>query len=306
MPFAIWQTWRERIARRRKIATAGGLQRAAPYEDYCCFKFRKDRGVLFVTIDHPPMNLLDQSLLTELGSLATDAAADDEVKVIVFESADPEYFVSHAAVNDIQNMPTKPPRRILDQRPYPIYEQYWTLPKVTIAKIEGAARGGGSEFALSLDMRFGAIGKAVLAQSELTLGLATGGGASQKLPRLMGRARALEVLLSCDDFSAEMAERYGYINRALPADEIGPRVEEIAYAIGSYPLEAIALVKQTVQAAELPLAEGLAAEARIFNQTVNSDVARKRMARYFELGGQTREGDRDMRFMIDEFAKVAP
>ena len=306
MPFAIWQTWMERIERRRKIAAAGGLQRAAPYEDYRCFKFHKDRGVLFVTIDHPPMNLLDQSLLTELSSLATDAAADDEVKVVVFESADPEYFVSHADVNDIQNMPTKPPRRILDQRPYPIYEQYWTLPKVTIAKIEGAARGGGSEFALSLDMRFGAIGKAVLAQSELTLGLATGGGASQKLPRLMGRARALEVLLSCDDFPAELAERYGYINRAIPAEEIGPRVEEIAYAIGSFPLEAIAQVKRAVQAAELPLADGLAAEARIFNKTVTSDAARKRMAKYFELGGQTREGDRDTRYMVDEFSKVAP
>ncbi len=306
MPFAIWQTWMDRIERRRKIAAAGGLQRAAPYEDYRCFTFRKDRGVLFVTIDHPPMNLLDQSLLTELESLATAAATDDEVKVLVFESADPEYFVSHADVTDLQNMPAKPPRRILDQRPYPIYEQYWTLPKVTIAKIEGAARGGGSEFALSLDMRFGAIGKAVLAQSELSLGLATGGGASQKLPRLMGRARALEVLLSCDDFPAELAERYGYINRAIPADEIGARVEEIAYAIGSYPLEAIALVKRAVQDAELPLAEGLAAEARIFNQTVNSDAARKRMAKYLELGGQTREGDRDTRHMVDEFAKVSP
>ncbi|MFV2066862.1 MAG: enoyl-CoA hydratase/isomerase family protein [Pirellulales bacterium] len=290
---------------RRKIAAAAGIVRPAPYEEYQCLKFRCERGVLFVTIDHPPMNLMDQGLLAELSRLATEIAQDDAVSVAIFESADPDFFISHADVHDIEFMPTTvPPRSKSHQGTYAIYDQYCKLPKVTIARIEGVARGAGSEFALSLDLRYGAIGKAVLAQPELGVGLTPGGGASQRLPRLIGRARTLEVLLSCSDYPAEIAEQYGYINRAVAPEHIGPMIDDLAYRIASYPAEAIARVKRAVQASELPLDQGLLEEAHLFNQAAASAVARRRMAKYFELGGQTRKVDLDSMFMADILAEI--
>jgi enoyl-CoA hydratase/carnithine racemase len=103
------------------------------------------------------------------------------------------------------------------------------MPKVTIAKVEGRARGGGSEIALAMDMCFAAVGKAIFGHPEVAVGLVPGGGGTQRLPRLIGRARALEVLVGCNDLSAELAERYGYINRALPADALTPFVEKLAH-----------------------------------------------------------------------------
>src|SRR6202012_6228462 len=107
------------------------------------------------------------------------------------------------------------------------------MPKVTIAKVEGRARGGGSEIALTMDLSFAAIGQAIFSQPEVAGGLVPGGGSTQRLPRLVGRGRALEVLLGCNDFSAELAELYGYINRALPAEEMTPFVKRLAYRIAS-------------------------------------------------------------------------
>jgi enoyl-CoA hydratase/carnithine racemase len=138
-------------------------------------------------------------------------------------------------------------------------------------------------------MRFGAIGRAILSQPELTVGIIPGGGGTQRLPRLMGRARALEVILGCVDFSAELAEKYGYINRAFPPEELTPFVEKLAYRIASFPAEAIALAKASVDAAELPTIEGLIEEAHYFNQSLTTQGAQKRMAKFMEIGGQTRE-----------------
>lgn len=305
MQFSAWQRFRQWLELRRKIAAAAGVVPLAPYEDYRCLKFRKERGVLFVTIDHPPMNLLDQSMLGELSRLATDIAQDDEVLVAVFDSGDPDFFISHADVRDIENMPkVAPPKPTSLQGTYAVYDQYRKLLKVTIARIEGAARGGGSEFALSLDLRFGAIGKAVLGQQELGVGLIPGGGATQWLPRLIGRARTLEVLLSCGDYPAELAEQYGYINRAVDPEHIGPLVDELAYRIATHPAEAIVRIKRAVQASELPLDQGLLEEAHLFNQAAASDVARRRMAKYLELGGQTRKVDLDPKFMADILAEI--
>jgi enoyl-CoA hydratase/carnithine racemase len=163
------------------------------------------------------------------------------------------------------------------------------MPKATIAKIEGRARGGGSELVLSLDMRFAALGRAVLGQPEVAVGIIPGGSGTQRLPRLMGRARALEVILGCEDVPADLAERWGYVNRALPPGELGPFVERLAHRIASFPAEAIALAKAAVNAAELPTPAGLLEEAYLFNQAVATPAARERMAAFLALGGQTRE-----------------
>jgi len=243
-----------------------------------------------VTIDYPPINLLDLKMMKELNRLGKELEGDSDVRVIVFQSSDPDFFIAHADVNFILQLPkTVPPKETTIGGFHQIVERFRTMPKVTIGKIEGRARGGGSEFLLSLDMRFGAIGRAILSQPELTVGIIPGGGGTQRLPRLMGRGRALEVILGCVDFSAELAEQYGYINRAFPPEELTPFVEKLAYRIASFPAEAIALAKVSVGAAELPTIEGLMEEAHYFNQSVTTVAAQKRMAKFMKIGGQTRE-----------------
>ncbi|HVM97613.1 MAG TPA: enoyl-CoA hydratase/isomerase family protein, partial [Candidatus Acidoferrales bacterium] len=199
-------------------------------------------------------------------------------------------FIAHADVTLIQLLPKEaPPKPTRLGFFHVMVERYRTMPKATIGKIEGVARGGGSELLLSLDMRFAAAGKARLAQPEVAVGIIPGGSGTQRLPRLMGRGRALEVILGCGDFDAETAERYGYVNRALPPAQLTPFVEDLAYRIASFPASAIALAKQSVAAAELPTEQGLLEEAHCFNLSVATADAQSRMAAFMAAGGQTRE-----------------
>src|SRR5437867_870512 len=259
------------------------------YGEYRCLRVRLDRGVAFVTIDHPPINLLDVALMRELDGIGKELEGDDAVRVVVFDSADPDFFIAHADVALIRQLPTSAPR------PQPrgflraMVERVRTMPKATIGKIEGRARGGGSECLLSLDLRAGALGRAVLAQPEVALGILPGGSGTQRLPRLIGRARALEVILGCDDVPADLAERWGYLNRALPPAELGPFVERLACRIASFPSEAIALAKRAVNAADETVVAGLLEEAHCFNLSVATPAARERMAAFMAAGGQTRE-----------------
>jgi enoyl-CoA hydratase/carnithine racemase len=165
------------------------------------------------------------------------------------------------------------------------------MDKVTIAQIEGRVGGGGAEISMNLDMRFGVIGKTVINQMEVPLGIIPGGTGTQRLPRLVGRARALEIILSGNDMDAETAERWGWLNRALPADEIGPFVTVLAQRIASFPADAVRLAKRSVDGAALPLADGLAEESYLFQTLIRTPEARAAMARFLEIGGQTREGE---------------
>lgn len=258
------------------------------YEGYTCLRIRVDRGVAFVTIDHPPINLLDLVLIQEMDRVGRELESDDDVRVGVFQSANPDFFIAHADVTLIQQLPRTVPPKASSLGPFhEMVDRFRTMPKATIGKIEGRARGGGSEFLLSLDMRFGALGRAILSQPEVAVGIIPGGSGTQRLPRLMGRGRALEVILGCDDFPADLAERYGYINRALAPAELTPFVERLAYRIASFPAPAIALAKAAVHAAELPTVDGLLEEAHCFNQVLATKDAQERMARFMELGGQT-------------------
>jgi len=273
------------------------------YGEYRCLRVRLDRGVAFVTIDHPPINLLDLALMRELDGIGKELEGDDAVRVVVFDSADPDFFIAHADVALIRQLPTSAPRPTTLGFFHVMVERFRTMPKATIGKIEGRARGGGSEFLLSLDLRFGALGRAVLAQPEVALGIIPGGSGTQRLPRLVGRARALEVILGCEDVPAELAERWGYLNRALPPAELGPFVERLALRIASFPADAVALAKAAVDAAELPTAHGLLEEADCFNRSLATAAARARMARFLELGGQTRAVEMDLRGLVDRLAE---
>jgi len=263
-----------------------------PYEGYSCLKIRVDRGVAFVTIDHPPINLFDAALMSEINRVGEELEADGDVRVAVFDSANPEFFIAHADVSLIQRLPKEaPPKRSQLGFFQAMVDRFRTMPKATIAKLEGRARGGGSELALSMDMRFAALGRALLSQPEVAVGIIPGGSGTQRLPRLAGRARALEIILGCEDIPADLAERYGYVNRALPPAELGPFVERLAYRIASFSPEAIRLAKAAVDAAELPTLEGLLEEAHLFNQSVATPEAQRRMAGFMAAGGQTREAE---------------
>jgi len=259
-----------------------------------------DDGVAFVTLDHPPVNLFDAVLIGSLWELAGELADDDGVRAVVVRSADPEFFIAHADLALIQALPRDRRERPEQLEFIHVFMERWrTLPQVTIAQLEGRARGGGSEFALSLDLRFGAAGRAILGQPEVAVGILPGGGGTQRLPRLVGRARALEVVLGCEDFDAALAERYGYINRALPADELGPFVDRLARRIAAFPAHAVRLAKRAVDAAGGPLEDGLLDEAHCFNQTLADPELDARMQGALAAGAQTREGEMDLPGLIE-------
>ncbi len=259
----------------------------------------RDGGIVTVTIDHPPMNLLDAALMTDLDRLGRELEGDETVRVVVFQSANPDYFIAHADVTLIQTLPTDvPPKSSELSFFHAMVERYRLLPCATIGVIEGRARGGGSEFLLSLDMRFGALGRCIVGQPEVALGILPGGSGTQRLPRLMGRARALEAILGCGDFDAVEAERYGWINRALPDGELRPFVADLAARIASFPPEAVALAKGAVDAAEGTTHDGLLEEAHRFNQTLAIPEAQQRMKAFLESGGQDPVGELDLEAVL--------
>lgn len=263
-----------------------------------------DGGVAFVTLDHPPVNLFDAVLIGSLWELAGELADDEDVRAIVVRSADPEFFIAHADLALIQALPRD--RRDRPERLEFIHvfmERWRTLPQVTIAQLEGRARGGGSEFALSLDLRFGAAGRAILGQPEVAVGILPGGSGTQRLPRLIGRGRALEVVLGGEDFDAELAERYGYINRALPPAALAPFVERLARRIAAFPAHAVRLAKRAVDAAGGTLHDGLLDEAHCFNLTLADPDLDARMDGALAAGAQTREGEMDLPGLIERSAR---
>jgi len=267
------------------------------YDNYKLLKIRVHRGVAFTTIDNPPINLITTELVVELAKFAQEVAADEKIRVIVFDSADPDFFLAHYDVGELNVLPDEAPPKSTELHEYnKIIEAFRTMPKVSIAKVEGIARGGGSEFILGLDMRFGAIGKTIVGQPEVLVGIIPGGGGTQRLPRLIGQSRAMEVVLSGSDLSAELAERYGYINRAFPPEELNSFVKTLAYRIASLPPETIALAKKAVLTAEeLPIVEGLLEETHLFNQAVALPAAKQRMSLLLKMDGQSREMERGSR-----------
>lgn len=263
------------------------------YDDYELLRIAVDGGICRATIDHPPINLLDVQLLTEIGRLADEVASDDEVRVLVVDSADPEFFIAHADVELIRNLPTDDTSLHDELSPFnAAMERFRTLPKATIAVIEGTARGGGCEFAMAFDMRYAALGTTVLGHPEVAVGIIPGGGGTQRLPRLVGRGRALEVILGCRDIDAETAEAWGYVNRALPADELRRFVDKLATRIASCPLTAISAAKRAVDVAldeQTDLTTGLRVEDQLMREALAQPAARERLQAILDAGAQTRE-----------------
>jgi enoyl-CoA hydratase/carnithine racemase len=261
--------------------------------DYELISVEIEEGVAFATVDNPPINIITLPLFRELAELSQEIEADDAVRVFVLKSANPEFFLAHFDVEALLQSPTDGAAERTQELGiyHAMCERYRTMPKATIAQIEGRVGGGGSELASSFDMRFGVRGKTKINQMEVPLGILPGGTGTQRLPRLVGRGRALEIILAGDDLDAESAEQWGYLNRALFPDQIGPFVTSLAKRIASFPPEAVRLAKASVDAADKPLREGLLEEAYLFQILMRTDDAQKNMKRFLELGGQTREGE---------------
>jgi enoyl-CoA hydratase/carnithine racemase len=259
-----------------------------------------------VTFDHGPINLMDRTMLRDLRSLLDLLQADAETSVVVFRSANPNFFICHADLNMFLKDRPAPPRSDRLNFIHTLFEGYRTLPKATIAVIEGRCNGAGTEFATSLDMRFATIERALIGQFEVALGGLPGGTGTQRLPALMGRARALEMILGSDEFDAATAERYGLVNRALPSDKIGPFVSELAGRMASFPLEAIAKAKQAVDCGLGNPAPGLADESFLAGQLMATAEVRRRFTAVLARGAQTVEGELNLARILPQLALPAP
>ncbi|SAL79845.1 short chain enoyl-CoA hydratase [Caballeronia choica] len=259
------------------------------YPEFTTLRVDVAAGVARLTIDHGPINLMDGAMLADLDRASRLLEDDQAVKVVILQSANPDFFIAHGDVSAIQQLPSKPaPREQKLGDLHAILDRFRTMPKATIAKIEGRCRGGGSELALACDMRFAAIGRAFLCQPEVGVGIIPGAGGSARLPRMVGRGRALEIILGCADFNAETAERYGWVNRAVPAAEIGYFVNALAARIAGFPAAALALAKQMVDATDGTIEADLALEERLFLQSAQTSGARTRIAAAMGAGMQTR------------------
>lgn len=238
-----------------------------------------------VTFDHPPLNIFGPKAIPELNEIITALEKDEQVKVVVFDSAVEGFFLTHydflAPAEDTTRIPPGPTG--LQSLP-DMLVRLSRAPVVSIASIRGRATGVGSELALASDMRFASREKAILSQWEVGAALVPGGGPMARLPRLIGRGRALEVLLSADDVDGSLAELYGYVNRSLPDAELDAFVDALATRIASFDKQAIADTKRLVNVASLPPDVEIAPEWDAFLASVGRPAAQERIKRLMEQG----------------------
>jgi enoyl-CoA hydratase/carnithine racemase len=238
-----------------------------------------------VTFDHPPLNIFGPESIPQLNEIVTALETDDRVKVVVFDSAVEGFFITHydflAKLEDSTSLP--PGRTGLQALP-DMLARISRARAASIASIRGRATGVGSELALACDMRFASREKAILSQWEVGAGLVPGGGPMARLPRLIGRGRALEVLIGADDIPGDVAELYGYVNRALPDAELDSFVDALATRIASFDKAAIADTKRLVNIASLPPDAEIAPEWQAFLAALERPAARNRIKTLMERG----------------------
>jgi enoyl-CoA hydratase/carnithine racemase len=263
---------------------------------------RAEGAVVFAEIAAPPMNLLGPELVRDLVCLIQRAEADDAVQVLVFTSADPDYFIPHVDVTRIAEYRAEAAKLTGEASLGLLFRHLSASRLVTIAQIEGRVRGAGSEFVLACDMRFAARETAIFSQNEPAFGLVPGGGGAQHLVRIMGRGRALEVMLSADDYDAELAERYGWINRALPADELGDFVSSLAHRIARFPAAGQVAVKDRVNAISLAPTEDFRRDSDLFGEGARNPETQRRFGAAMQRGLQTRDGEMALATILGDLA----
>jgi enoyl-CoA hydratase/carnithine racemase len=272
--------------------------------DFETLKVSRKGAVLFAEIGAPPMNLLTPELVRDLVALIQQAEADESVQVLVFKSADPDYFIAHVDVTRINEYRAEASKLTGEPSLALLFHYLSRSRLVTIAEIEGRVRGVGSEFVLATDMRFAARESAIFSQFEPAFGVIPGGGATQHLVRLMGRGRTLEVMLSADDYDADLAERYGWINRALPAAQLGDFVSSLAHRIAAFPAAGRAVVKDRVNAVALAPAEEFQRDSDLFIRDVREPEAQGLLGAALRSGFQTPDAEIDLASMLPGLASV--
>jgi enoyl-CoA hydratase/carnithine racemase len=238
-----------------------------------------------VTFNNPPLNVMGPEFVLEFREIMTSIESDEQVRVVVFDSAVDGYFLNHSDFNAKFEDLTRIPQGPTGLEAWPdILVRLTHAPVVTIAKIRGRATGNGSELTLASDMSFASREKAILSQWEVGVGLVAGGGPMARLPRQIGRSRALEVLLSSDDIRGDLAEAYGYVNRSLPDAELDEFVDALATRVASFDKWAIANTKRLVNAASLPPDVEIAAGWDTCMASIGRPAAQDRIKTLFEHG----------------------
>jgi enoyl-CoA hydratase/carnithine racemase len=263
---------------------------------------RTDRngGVATITFDNPPVNAMGAPTMRELRTLLTTLADDPTVRVIVFQSANPEFFLAHVDMRLSEQMEEL--GRLAAEAPegvnvfQAVGELLRDQPQVTIVKLAGIARGGGAEFAAAADMVFAARDSARIGQIEALMGIVPSGGGTQYLLERVGRHRALELVLSGDAVDASTAAAYGWINRALPDDELDAFVDRLAHDIASLPPGVAAAAKRLLAPADLR--EGYRREEAEWSELISRPETALLMGESMRRGAQTPDGERDLEGLL--------
>jgi enoyl-CoA hydratase/carnithine racemase len=258
--------------------------------NYSTIRAELRSGVLWATIDNPPINLIDERFVADLIALLDDTEADGSVRVVVFRSADRDFFIPHVDLKRIAEYTAMAAtsggpddsslgtlfRRLSEARP------------VTIAVLEGRARGAGAELLYACDMRFASAERAVIGQPEVGTGVFPGAGAVQHLVRLVGRGQAMQVILGSEDLDAREAERIGLVNKALPEGDLIPCVERLAERVAGFPEAAVRLAKRRINAAGLPPKEDVQVDAAQFQILARDPASAARVDALMQRGLQER------------------
>jgi enoyl-CoA hydratase/carnithine racemase len=244
-------------------------------------QFNIDRtypGLWTITFSNPPINIFVPETIVQLRALMTDLESDPTLKVVVFQSANPDFFIAHLDVGKAAEQP-----EVLGLwRDFVL--RLSSSPVVSIAKIRGRTRGIGNEFVLACDMRFAGRQSALFGNPEIGIGLVPGGGALEWLPRLVGRSRALEIVLSGDDFDADIAERYGWVNRTLDDNELDTFVGALVRRLASFDRETLAAAKTQINRFGMPTAADLKSSNDLFFPLLALPGAQARRAKVRNIG----------------------
>jgi len=272
------------------------------------FAVTVDGHVADVSIDHPPSNIFDDQFTVALRDLLDRCEADPDVRVLLFHSADPDFFVMHGDARATLAMQVAPGTEVAAPDPYAaqaaLLERVHRSRLVSIAAIDGAARGGGAELVSALDLRIGGP-RTVFGFLEVAMGLLPGWGGPARLPHLLGRSRALDVLLTCRDVGAEEALAMGWLDRLVPSERVLVEAGRVARRIGAMPGESIAAVKAVVDTSLGGIGDALVAESTMLTRLLAAGGYRRRIERFLAAGGQERDAERDgfeglVQAMIDD------
>lgn len=248
-------------------------------------------GVATVTIDHPPTNLVDGAFIAALIEVLESTEADPDVRVLLFRSADPDFFLMHGDVEQILRIPAGHYAPVTEPNAAAaVFERLACGPLVTIGLLDGAARGGGCEFLSALDLRMGSP-RSVIGQPEVAMGILPGAGGTARWPRLVGRARALDILLSGRDVEAQEALEIGWLDWLVPVADLEASGSALAERIARMPGASIAAVKRVVDVSLSSLQPALVAESDALADLLSQGLQQGPMRAFLAAGGQTREGE---------------